>query len=357
MQMTVDQPTTRNAAILSFADLVRHAIVNKRSAHNRYPVHAFGRFISKKKSNLHEKYIPYLAKELKSAIESGSSKKIQLYATALGKTAHPRMLSVFEPYLEGKKQVSTYQRLVMVLSMNKLASIYPKIARSVLYKIYSNNADDSEVRTAAVYLLMKTNPSASMLQRMAEYTNYDSSKQVNSAVKSTIKSLAQLDSDDYSDLSDAAKAAQPLLTPEDYRPQFSRMLMAEMQDSQTDSGYSIETNYIGSTDSIIPKAVYLNINPIYRGLQVPQVQFGASVSSVQDLIDFLGDKLSNQKNGKSKQKAQQEKFSPENVINALGIQGDDAEQIEGLAFMNTRFGNHFLSFDNHSLEQIPKRKY
>ncbi|XP_011500236.1 PREDICTED: vitellogenin-like [Ceratosolen solmsi marchali] len=356
MQMTVDQPTVRNAAILSFADLVRHAIVNKQSAHNRYPVHAFGRFISKKKSNLHDKYIPYIAKELKSAIESGSSKKIQLYSTALGRTAHPRMLSVFEPYLEGKKQVSMYQRLVMVLSMNKLASIYPKIARSVLYKIYSNNADDSEVRTAAVYLLMKTNPSASMLQRMAEYTNYDSSKQVNSAVKSTIKSLAQLDTQD-DDLSDAAKAAEPLLTPEDYRPQFSRMLLAGTQDSQTDSGYSIEANYIGSTDSIIPKGIYLNINPIYRGLQVPQMQFGASVSSVQNMFNFMGDKLSNfnQKISKSKQKAQQEKLSPENIINALGIQGDDAEQVEGLIFMNTRHGNHFLSFDNHSMEQIPKQ--
>lgn len=352
------QPSTRAAAIVSFADLVRHAIVNKKSAHNRYPVHAFGRLSAKNDRNAEDKYLPYMEEELNKAVDNGDSNKIQLYTTALGRTAHPKMLAALEPYLEGKKQVSPYQRLVMVMSMNKLASSHPKVARSVFYKIYSNTADHHEIRTAAVYLLMKTNPPASMLQRMADYTNSDSNKQVNSAVKSTIESLAQLENNENHELLHAARSALPLLTPENYGPQYSRAVFKNYKNSESHSEISVEANYIGSDDSIIPKGVYISINPTNKGLRVPKIQIGGSVSSVQDLINLVQQQTDkNKKDSKDNEKAQQQKYSPENIAKLLGIHGEDPEQVEGLVFLNDKNGNHFLSFDNHTIEQMPESKY
>lgn len=88
--------------------------------------------------------------------------------------------------------MSDFQRLTIVASMDKMTKTYPKLARSVLFKIYQNAGDASEVRVAAVMQLMKTNPPAQILQRMAENTNNDHSKDVNAAVKSAIESAAKL---------------------------------------------------------------------------------------------------------------------------------------------------------------------
>ena len=349
----------RESSVLSFSDLIRYSVVNKRSAHNRYPVHAFGRFFTKKDRNVEEKYLPYLEEELNSAVKNGDSKKIQLYSAAIGRTGHSRILSIFEPYLEGKKQISTYQRLFMVLSMYNLAKVHPKLARSVFYKMYSNTADYHEIRTVSVYMLMATNPPVSMLQRIADYTNYDSSKHVNSAVKSMIESLAQLQDEEYREMADAARAAVPLLTSESYGMQYSRSFYTGIKNSLTNSGFEMEGYTIGSDDSIIPKAASVAIHPVFKGLKTPKVELMGVVSSVQNLWNFVQQKLLNEQQNtrNSKKKDQQKKYSPENVAKLLGIHGQDPEQIEGAFFSNNQRGSFFYAFDNHTIEQIPERKY
>lgn len=80
----------------------------------------------------------------------------------------------------------------MVASLDKMTKVYPKLVRSVLFKIYQNSGEAPEVRVAAVMQIMKTNPPAQTLQRMAQHTNYDHSRQVSAAVKSAIESAASL---------------------------------------------------------------------------------------------------------------------------------------------------------------------
>ncbi|XP_058799328.1 vitellogenin-like [Phymastichus coffea] len=352
-----EQRRLHDTSVIAFADLIRHATVDKRSEHNRYPVHVFGRLFTKKNHNdVHEKYIPYIADKLRKAVDNGDSEKIQLYSVALGRVADPRILSVLEPYLEGQRQVSPYQRYIMVLSLNGLAVSYPKVARSVLYKIYSNNADNYEIRVAAVYLLMLTNPPASMLQRMAEYTNYDSNKHVNSAVKSTIQSLALQEGSENRDLFNAARAAQPLLTSEIFGEQFSRSVYYRLNDPVTQSGLSVEANYIGSDDSILPKGVYANVSPTYKGLKLSSFEAGATVSSIRNLLNFVQTHIlkQNQKEKADIRKDQEKKYSPEQISKLLDIHGDAPNQIEGLLFGNSKIGNYLLSFDNHTIDKIPE---
>lgn len=129
---------------------------------------------------------------LKSSVKEADSHKIQVYIRALGNIGHANILSIFKPYLESKSSISKYQRLLIVISLDKLISVKPDAARMVLFNIYQNVGEANELRCAAVIQLMKTNPPASMLQRMADFTNYDLSNQVNSAVKSSIQSAAQM---------------------------------------------------------------------------------------------------------------------------------------------------------------------
>lgn len=188
----IKQQYLNTTAILAFTDLVRRAQVNNATAHNYYPVHSFGRLSPKNTPAVEREYIPYLARALKHAVSQADSHQIQVYIRALGNVAHPRILSVFEPYLEGKESMSNFQRLLIVASMDQMAKVYPKVARQVLFRVYQNSGESYQVRSAAVFQLMKTNPPAAMLQRMAEYTNNDHSNQVSAAVKSAIESAALL---------------------------------------------------------------------------------------------------------------------------------------------------------------------
>lgn len=173
--------------LLRFSELVNNVYVNKDYSHQEYPVHSFGNFHTKK--GLHfviNEYIPYLTEKLHTSVQEKDSHKIQVYISALGTVGHPRILQAFKPYLEGQKQVSQYQRSHMVNSFEGLVRNYPRVAQNVLYKIYQNPGEHPDVRIAAVYQLARTGPSATMLQRMADYANTDKDAQVNSAVKSIV---------------------------------------------------------------------------------------------------------------------------------------------------------------------------
>lgn len=185
-------------ALLSFSELVNEVYVNKDYSRSAYPVDIFGSFRTHTgRKFMVSEYIPYLTAELRKAVAEADSHKIQVYISALGLIGHPSILIAYEPYLEGHEQVSQFQRLHMVQSLERLVRNYPRLARTVLYKIYQNSRECSDVRIAAVYLLMKTGPSPTMLQRMAEFTNIDKDEQVNSAVNSIIRHVANLNSTEY----------------------------------------------------------------------------------------------------------------------------------------------------------------
>jgi HEAT repeat protein len=141
---------------------------------------------------LTKEYIPYLGRLLNEAINESNSQKIQVSIRALGNIGHPNILPIFEPYLEGEKNASKFQRLLMVSALDKLATIHPEEAAAALFKIYQNTGEAHELRCVAVSLLMRTNPPANVLQRMAEFTNADPDPQVSSVVQSAIRSAANL---------------------------------------------------------------------------------------------------------------------------------------------------------------------
>jgi hypothetical protein len=262
------QQFLNSSAILSFTNLVRRAQVDNATAYTRYPTHVYGRLNPKKASAVTRDYVPYLAQQLKSAVQNGDSHKVQVYTRALGNVAHPKILAAFEPYLEGQKPVSTFQRLHMVVALNKLAKISPKVARPVLFRVYQNAGDAAEIRSAAVFLLMKTNPPASMLQRMAEFTNQDPSKQVRSVVKSAIETAAyNLQSQDDQELSENAQAAVDMLNGTYNGPQYSKALFKSYDVEQMNLAYQAALATIGSDDSYIPSAAFVSARANLGGFQ------------------------------------------------------------------------------------------
>lgn len=345
----IDEPFLNSTAILSFTELVHLAQVNSKTLHNRYPVHAFGRMVSKDDRAVTEEYLPHLARELRNAIEDGNSPQIQTYILALGNIGHPKILAVFEPYLEGDKKVSVFQRTMMVASLGKLADMHPKLARPVLYKIYMNTMEAHEVRCTAVFLLMKTNPPLSMMQRMAEFTNYDTNKQVNSAVKSTIISIAKLTNPEFMDLVRKARAAMNLLSPTDYSYFYSHGYIADKVVEVQNLAQRLVFNYIGSDDSLLPRALYLGWFASYGEFKTPPTEIMAMISNVKPVLDMLL--------MRSDDKERSWRTATEKIAEELNIIPDEPIPLEGNLLWKTKFATRFWPFDNEALRKIPTREY
>ncbi|KAF6216357.1 hypothetical protein GE061_000698 [Apolygus lucorum] len=354
------------SAILSFSNLVRKAQVNNDTAHTRYPSHVFGRLYPRKQAQkaVAEKYIPYLQNQLRKAVSQSDSPKIQVYIRALGNMAHPKILSVFEPYLEGKEPMSDFQRLTIVASMDKMTKTYPKLARSVLFKIYQNAGDAPEVRVAAVMQLMKTNPPAQILQRMAENTNSDHSKQVNSAVKSAIESAARLRTPSAHELAQNAKSAVNMLTPKNYGAQYSKNALRSYIVQEQQLGYQSQYTNIQSGDSILPSSMFWALRKNLGGYKRQEFQASYMTSSADDLMDLLCDQFESQQESSSHKKSGSARrsqpssgsshWSVDKVANMLNIETDDAEQLEGNVLISALSGKKFFAFDNHTIEQLPR---
>nr|QPN77961.1 vitellogenin precursor [Centris tarsata] len=331
------------AVTMSFAELIRLSQVNGKSIHNRYPVHTFGRLTPKHDQAVQEEYIPFLARELKDAIRDGDNSRIQIYIMALGNIGHPKVLSIFEPFLEGKEQLTVFQRTLMVAALGKLTETNPKLARSVLYKLYLNTLENHEVRCTAVFLLMKTDPPLSMLQRMAQFTNFDTSKQVNSAVKSTIESLADMTSPDFKVLSQKARIAKDLLVDHEYSYHYSHGFLSETVNDKKNVITQMILNYIGSDDSLVPRALYIGWYSSYGDFKTPAVEFLGMLSSLNSLKSVLYD---------SKKDEQSVKMAAERIAEQLSIIPEEAIPLEGNLMWNTEYLSRFLPFDKKSVHQL-----
>lgn len=88
-------------------------------------------------------------------------------------------------------------------------------------------------------------------------------------------------------------------------------------------------------------------------------------SSADDLLDLLSQQFAQGQQNRSGKKSSKHQsssgsgsthWSVDKVANMLNIEMDDAEQMEGNVLISLLSGNKFFAFDNHTVEQIPRRK-
>nr|AGJ71349.1 vitellogenin [Chrysopa septempunctata]QBC41006.1 Vg1 [Chrysopa pallens] len=351
----VSQKYLNETAILATSDLVRIAFVNYQHEKSR-SMKSFPKLTSEvaKHKFTTKEFIPYLSQKLKEAYQTGDSKQIQIYIRALGNVAHPQILSVFKPYLEGERKLTDFQRLFMVVAMDHLVYTYPKEARSVLYKIYANTGESSQVRSAAVFQFMRTQPPASMLQRMAEYTHVEPSKNVRSAIKSSIEAASQLKGQDYAELAANARSAIKMLNPETYGQQYAHASLYEYVFEQLNLYCKQYMSAMRGEDSIIPNYLYYSMHINEGGLSQKLMSMGAMISSVRSLITLVEDNLPRESLDITKENST--KFAHhwvDKISKLLSIQVDEDIKVEAnLLFQHLGY-KRFFALDKHSFEQIP----
>lgn len=187
-----EQQYLNSTLLIAATKFINMGQVNNWTASSYYPSHMYGRLARKHDNFVHEEILPRLSEGLKQAIEQGNSRKAQVYIKAIGNLGHRSILRVFAPYLEGRIQVSTYLRALIVDNLHTLAHQKDDYARAVLFNILRNTAESYEVRVAAIQQIFSAHPKPAMMQVMAQMTHDDPSVQVRAVLKSSIETAAKL---------------------------------------------------------------------------------------------------------------------------------------------------------------------
>ncbi|XP_066158842.1 vitellogenin-like [Euwallacea fornicatus] len=352
-----DQEYLNDTAILCFTNLIHKVYINKNESHNQYPVHSFKHFATEEGSHWAKTMvIKHFGQHLDHAVTEGDSRKIHIYIRALGNIGHKKILEIFEPYLEGKKQCSQFQRLLMVLFMDKLVVSFPEVARTVMYRIYQNVGEVPEVRVIAVYQLMRTNPPTEMLQRMAQNTNTDPQEEVNAVVKSCIETACKMSGSEYETLSKAAESARPLLTKKDFSKLNSANLLEQTIMENMNIIFKRNLLYLGSDDHMLPKGGKYTLRGKVGGFKHYFINVQTMISSVKELVNVLRMQTEeyHEEKHQRQNKADGHKWSSEKIAETLQLPVRQKEQLEGFIYAEMLSMYNMWSFDNQSIQQIPQ---
>ncbi|XP_011061918.1 PREDICTED: vitellogenin-2-like [Acromyrmex echinatior] len=288
-------------------------------------------------------YIPFMTEQLKQGLDNYDTSRIQVYIMALGLTGHPKILSIFEPYLEDKESISKFERLLMVSSLSTLSRYEPKLVGPIFYKLYSNVDEDHRVRCMSVHRFITLNPPLITLQRIAKFTNEDLDENVISAVKTTINSLANTKLPELQDLAAKARNVRHLLNPKEFSKWNSR-------------GYYTDLNYWGIKDlrmqtigdeGIAPSYLRVAVNTALNFNRLPTFEGGYLVSNVRQLWNNL----------KSEETSHEmlKKSRIEKLLKVLQLKSEDLNKLEGHVFLSTVHDLLIYPFDSQTVRTISSR--
>ncbi|XP_056645845.1 vitellogenin-like [Diorhabda sublineata] len=347
-----------DTTLMSFTHLARKVYADRNISDSHYPVNTFGSFRTKDGWRfIGEEVIPYFTEMLNNAVQRADTYQIHAYIRALGNLADSRILNTFEPYLEGKKHCTQFQRMLMVLSLEKLAETQPEKALAVFFRIYQNPAEHPAVRIAAVFQAMRSLPTFEVLQIMASNTHVEVDDHVNAAVKSAIETLSQMEGDDYTFIREAAKAARALLDDKDYGLQHGANYFRSYVWDELRTLYGTAHNFVPSGDDYIPKGMIYTLQASLNGLHRNLVNIQAIVSSVDQLLDLTYKQTKNYREKeqlKRESSFQENPWASHNIAKLLNMKAEEREQLEGQLYMELGSPLRMLSFDNLTIEQLPQ---
>lgn len=337
------------SAPLALAELIRNVQHDKK----HYPVESFGRMVPP--SNVLEELILYFAEQLKEAVHENNSPRVQTYILALCSTGHPKVISLLEPYLEGTQGLTKFQRMMMVNLLSPLATDHPRRVRPIVFKLYSDIHEPDDIRVAAFYNLIKTNPSLPIMMHIARQTHYDKSNQVNSAVTTTIHSLAKLKQWQAQDIAIKARMVRKLLNTK-HHSVLPRVIgyknsvgyYADTIHNNLIQRYSLETI---AGNRFLPKFAHMKVDVKNGNLGSSFLDVEYALSCIKQLLRYYPQNLLGY------QREGQRSTLVEKIAHALNMKADDVEQFEGYLLTATPYETLLYPFDENVLRNIITSKY
>merc|ERR1712227_1141386 len=290
----------RSTISMTLTQMVHKACVDETSSVFDFPTSVYGQFCTQNSRVIKKELIPFLQSslyQLKDELrqEEPSPKtmnKLISLINALGNLGIEEASKTLLEIVEGKLTSHSHPRSVAVYKLIRSAARNPTKYRQVILAMIQNNAENDEVRIAAVSALPYCSPSSSDMQKMAVMTWFDSSKQVASYISSTLQSLKDMplgSIEQQTELSQKAEEALKLAKPYHYGIQASQNLKIKQILDTLKASVGMHLQYVNSEESAIPRNMYIRSEVDTRASRTKQFETSMYIQGADKVIEKVQD--------------------------------------------------------------------
>eukprot|EP00094_Tigriopus_californicus_P013707 TCALIF_13264-PA protein Name:"Similar to Vg Vitellogenin (Apis mellifera)" AED:0.01 eAED:0.01 QI:81/1/0.6/1/1/0.8/5/0/1798 len=359
-----EQPRIYNHAIMSYTVLLEKACVadNRKTS---YPTFVFGEFCQPDSDIVVNKWIPFLQREL---CESSSSEMKNVIITSLGLLSHRNVISILVPVIEQTTKGSNLNRFLAIYSLAHAGRRNPELTIPIVFSVFSNRAESTEVRVAAFNTLLKLNPPMAVLHKIAAFTWSEKDIEILKVVYTaffSLKEQREMEPLMTSSMSLQRKAAIvfPLMKPvEGVFPSSGTIYSAEYL-KDLNIGFQGVSSWTSSKDSIIPTEVYTKMVYLMDRYTFTPIEIGARIKGFENVVEELvkivssgTGRVSGDSEGIYGQIRESLGSEWKQVIDNLRIKAREGTGVESLVYINLMENAPiFMSLEASSSEMIREK--
>lgn len=366
-----EKPTLFNHAVLSFSVLLQKACLaeNRKSS---YPTFVYGEFCHPDSAIITEKWLPYLNRQLESSTEN--SEKRNVVITALSMMSHKNIIPIVLPYIENTSTSSELTpenrltRFLAVYSLTNCGRKNPEMVMPILVSVFTNVAEETSIRVAAFNVIIKLNPSMTVLHAIASSTWYEKNNEILNIVNTALFTLSKQEDASYmsknsASLQHKAWLVYPLIKKVGGRFPTSGAIYNSEYLRGLGVGYEYMSSWTANEKSIFPSNIYTKLVYFMDRYEFSPMEMGLHVRGGESIVEELMEILSSSKSQESRfeteivEKVKSQLHSEwRKVIDELGIKTRESEQPSSVFYMNLFEDFPFFRSFQSSSSQLLKEK-
>jgi len=294
-------------ALLSFSNLVRSACVNQASRQHK--------FSSIVKPVCDEGYVSRYVDWLSHKISSDAPLR-RAYIEALGNVGSHHTIEILKS-IAVNPTYSTYHRTSAVFAMRYQAlKKHPEMI-PLLMSLYHNYSMPASSRIASAALLVYTEPSLAVWQRLAISTWYEPSSAVSQFVSSSLRNIARAKDSLYSEMTKAAALVQPLARPSKISTLRPFNLLTSWLSSDLEKIVIEQLSWMQFSDF---SNIYYRHSSRYSGFSRTNLEASFSGSNPDDLWSSLQELISTTDARNNEPRNQGASFTIADIENTLNLE-------------------------------------
>merc|ERR1719228_1542031 len=252
-----------------------------------FPEDVLGKMCYTNKEHIVSQFIAHLQREL----QGPDAQNAQAAIMALGALGHQSAISILIPYIEGSASGSQAEnidiRKMAIYSLSQVSNQHRNPLPPVYAALVHNPSEDRDIRIAAFSIMLRMDPSAVHLQKIAVSTWFEKDDQVAKYVYSSLKSLSQIKRsqipNDSKVFALALKAATvlPLAKP------FPGIISSNFNTFFADILKELQIGYQGQAamhNSPHSHALYFKLNMFLKQVKFAPIEFAAQVRGIKNIV-------------------------------------------------------------------------
>jgi len=295
---------TERIAIMSFTTLLQKACLSA-NRDTSYPSWVMGKFCTPDSAIVIKKWAPYLMQEL---AQTQSLERKNEIIVALGMLPRQEIVGKLIPFVEGQHPLTT--RILGLWSLVSAGYSQPQIVEPIVFSLFANPGESTEMRISAFSALLKLNPPMNVFHKIAASTWTEQDKEVLKAVNTALVTLSYETTKPLEmSLAKKAQLTYPLIKKVQGVVPTSGLVYTSEVLPKLGVGYQGLTRWIASQRSFVPSSVWSELTTFMSQYQLTPLQFGFRLTGVENMYQKVAQLLAPKPQPGQSVKQQQEEIA------------------------------------------------